>query len=154
MKKTLILLLISANAFAQDSSQRILSVTVQARDAAYMTALNIGSESFEPVYDDLKKKLRVANAPTGTTLVTMDSGLVVNYINIYSALSSMSYREAVYVFNRVSTALRNTGDAYLIRRLDELDNAAQASYNARVNEGYRRLRGARQIMQLRRRTNR
>ncbi len=147
-------LLFALNSFSQDSSQRLLSVTLQARDAAYITSLNVGNESFEPIYDDLKKKLRVANSPTGVTPVTIDSGLVINYIRVYQALLSTSYSQAAYLFTRVSTALRNTGDAYLIRKLDELDNEAQTSYNARVNEGYRRLRGARQIMQVRRRTNR
>lgn len=157
MKYIVIITLCLCNLCAKsqlDSSARIISVTMQARDWAYITSLNVNRENYEPIYDELKKKLRVGNAPTGVTPVTVDSGLVRDYLQLFSTIVNMSYGEAAFVFPRINTALRNTADAYLIRGMDGIQDAAETVYNARLQEGLRRMKGARQIMRVQRRVNR
>ncbi len=113
---------------------------------AFVTSLNVNSEHYEPIYDELKKKLRVVNAPAGTTPVTIDSGLVRDYLQLFSTMVTMDYGEALFVFSRINTALRNTADAYLISGMNDLQNNAEAVYTARLQEGMRRVKGVRQVM--------
>jgi len=120
MKYTLIfiLLLISLNLFAQETT--IISVTLEARDCEIIGGFTSG-DFYQDLDSSLKSKFRpAANAPSGTTNVTLGGVTAGVWLDVDKRLR----RDAACLvgnnnpYTRVETALRNTANAWLIAAMD------------------------------------
>jgi hypothetical protein len=87
MKKVLLLALVAftLQATAQDST-KIKNLPIMVRQLEYITSqlMNPDNDSLYQVYIDLRPKFRIANPPSGNTLVTIDSIPTVELANIYN----------------------------------------------------------------------
>lgn len=77
MKKILIVILffVAFKSNAQTDSTKIYNLPIMARQLEYVIGqcMNPNNDSLHQVYIDMRKNFRVANPPSGVTLVTIDS---------------------------------------------------------------------------------
>jgi hypothetical protein len=138
MKKThlLIITITSLAASGQiDSNFMKASITLQARDWLYIEAHIKNQDSFERLYDSIKSRVHVLLNPQSTVTAKIDSINVGNLISISDKLRNQNYGYSVFVFTRINTAIRGVSNAYLQRKLDEMDSAYTTFYeNLLINE--------------------
>lgn len=101
-----------------DSSAVKINVNIQARDLEYITAILPYSDEFEDAYDSAKIRFRVANPPTNTTTVSVDSVTVGTWLKIDRILQKDYISVGANVFSRVDAALRAKNNAWLTGQLD------------------------------------
>lgn len=82
---TLCFVAFTLQASAQDST-KIKGLQIMARQLEYITPLliNPDNDSLYQVYIDLRPKFRIANPPSGNTLVTIDSIPTAELANLYN----------------------------------------------------------------------
>lgn len=115
------LLLISGSIKAQSDSAKI-TVTIQARDCEYMGSFIAFHPDYEDLFDAMKLKFRVANPPTGTTNVVIDTIYTIQWVRVSERLRDDPYAIGGNVYSRVDAALRAINNSYLTSRLDALNN--------------------------------
>ncbi len=118
MKKiaTVILFLAALKCNAQDST-KIKGLQLQSRVIEYIISncMNPDNDSLYQVYIDLRPKYRIANPPSGATLVTIDSIPTVELSNLYFYVLSNS--DGMGMGNLVKTGLATVrvSNSYLDR---------------------------------------
>jgi len=137
MKKLIIILLFPFASYSQDST--VISVGAQTRDWEYATQFMYNSTALENIYDSVKIKFRVANPPTGNTVVTI-SGYTVDFYNLFERLKN----DAVSIKNgctsRIETLLRALNQPYLTGKLDAIDLADTQTFQTMRQFGRDKLR--------------
>lgn len=118
MKQTLfsILLLLSINAFSQDTT-KVKGLQLPARLLSYL-ATNIfvpNNDSLVQVYIDLRPKFRIQNPPTANTLVTIDSIPTVELASLYNYTLSNSDGMGVSALMKARLVTARSTNAYLDR---------------------------------------
>lgn len=118
MKKafSILIIFISARSFAQDTT-KVKGLQLQARLIEYLAPIimNPDNDSLYQVYIDLRPKFRIANPPTGTTLVTIDSIPTLDLAALYNyALSNSDGLSQGNTFKIQLTSVR-AANAYLER---------------------------------------
>ena len=90
---------------------------LQVRLIEYLTVnlLNPNNDSLYQVYIDLRPKFRIANPPSGNTLVTIDSIPTVELANLYNYALSNSEGIGFGNLMKTSIASARTSNAYLDR---------------------------------------
>lgn len=121
MKNILLaLLLISGSIKAQSDSAKI-TVTIQARDCEFIGSFVAFHPDFEDLFDAMKLKFRVANPPTGTANVVIDTIYTIQWVRVSERLRDDPYAIGGSVYSRVDVALRAISNSYLTGRLDALN---------------------------------
>lgn len=118
MKKIILAaaLLVSINAISQDTT-KIKGLQLQTRLIEYLIpmCMNNDNDSLLQVYIDLRPKFRIANPPTGTTLVTIDSIPTVELANLYNYALSNSDGMLQAGIMKTQIAAARTANSYLER---------------------------------------
>lgn len=132
MKKivVIILLLISTNAYSQDSMKIKTSLSLQVRDWLYLNSFLKYTPEFDNVYDSMKVKLRVAVSPNMTTVIKVDSVRQGQILRLAQIIREGIYGVVAIPYTRINNALR--ANAYLIGKIDQMDNNFSSQYSARV----------------------
>lgn len=139
MKKilTIILLTISLSAFAQDSVK--ITVSVQARDLAYIYKLISTQEVTEDLFDSAKVKFRPpVSPPNQTTPIQIRDIEIRAWISIINSLKRDFVALSGNVTSRVDANLRAAGNSYLNGVLDGINASIQATLNSTTNSGYQK----------------
>lgn len=126
MKTTLITLSIflSLKSFGQVDSTRLkTSVSMQVRDWLFLNSYLKNNHEYENIYDSVKAKIRIANAPNLTTVIRVDSIRNIQIVKLATIIKGGNYGSVVFVHSRINAALR--ASPYLIRQIDAID----ANYN-------------------------
>jgi len=131
MKYILILLLISSAATAQDST-KVKNLPIMVRQLEYIASqlINIDNDSLYQVYIDLRPKFRIKNAPTGNTLVTIDSIPTVELAALYNYCLSNSDGMGYGSQFKTTIASARTANSYL----DRLCTAYELQWTERLIE--------------------
>lgn len=116
-----ILLLIPLFSFPQSDSAKI-TVTIQARDCEYMGFFISHHEDYEDLFDAMKTKFRVANPPSGTNNVVIDTIYTIQWLRVSERLRADPHAIGGNVYSRVDAALRAINNVYLTSRLDEMNS--------------------------------
>ncbi len=115
-----ILIFTSFQTFSQVASLKLkTSVSLQVRDWLYLNSYLKNNHEYENIYDSVKAKLRVAVAPTMTTVIKADSIKNGQIIKLATIIKGGSYGNVIFVYSRINAALRET--PYLIRQIDGID---------------------------------
>jgi hypothetical protein len=131
MKTLLIILLLSPLiGLAQvDSAAVKINVSIQARDLELIAALLPYSEEFEQAYDATKIKFKVANPPTNTTNVAVDSVTVGSWFTIWTILKRNPYALGASADSRVETILKAKNNVWLTAKINQYIADGTAHYN-------------------------
>lgn len=144
MKQLFILLLFvlpfASNAQGVDSNAIRVPVALQIRDWYKVESIVHNREQYETLYDTLKAGLRASGAGATSTVVATRNVSIRNILGIAQAIRQAPYSDAFFYFTRINTAFRNISNAYLQRKLDELDEAYEAQYNQTLLNEYNRVR--------------
>lgn len=137
MKKLITILLLSPLfGFAQiDSSLVKINVSIQARDAEYIGSFISFKEEYDELFDGLKLKMRIANAPTGNTLVAIDSISVKTWLDVSNHIRKDYIAIQGGVFTRVDALLRVKNNGYLTRLLNDANTFDIRQYTERRQIG-------------------
>jgi len=144
-------LFISLTGFSQvDSSKLNVTTTMQFRDWAFLigeNAIDLTSVTGENLYDKIKTSVRSNAGITATVAIASDTMDAQAALNLSIALRDKRFMPASYHWTRINTALRGStgvGAAWLVRRLDLLDDLDQADDTRRMLRGINRLKGIQQ----------
>lgn len=113
---------------------------LEARDAEYIGSLFVFNQPLQEfLYFDIRDKYRSAGAPTGTTVLRMDSVKVSTLVYLSQALRNSAYQGSKNVYSRINAAIRACNNSFLSRHLDLLDKKEEYEYNTALQEGRRKL---------------
>lgn len=142
MKKLfLILFFLPLFAKAQtDTSEIKINVSLQARDCEYIASAINYSPEYEFLFDAMKSKFRVNNAPTGNTLVALDSITIGTWLNIFSILRNDPVAINSAYYSRYEAALTAVNNLYLKSKMDEMIANEQTTLTNRRQQGRQKLR--------------
>jgi hypothetical protein len=142
MKKIfiLVLLVVSLNCFAQvDSAHTTITVSVQARDLAYIANFT----SIDPIFEDLdstmKTKFRVTSPPSGTTTVSIPGIQVRAWLTIFIRLLNDPIAVNANVLSRIQTVLNGSANGWIVFRISRETNNMVNQMQAAVQAGAARL---------------
>lgn len=141
MKTLIFFLLISLTGFSQvDSSKIKITVSLQARDCEYLGSFVPFNENYEDIFDGIKAKFRVANSPTGNTVVQIDTVQIIQWINVSVKIRSDAIAILAGIHTRLDNALRAVNIDYLTNRLNVYATADTTTYTSNRNLGRFKLR--------------
>jgi hypothetical protein len=144
MKKIIIPLFISLfslSSFAQESADSAkISVTLQARDCEYLGFFVAHNMDYEDLFDAIKSKFRVTNAPSGTNSVVIDSIYIIQWLRVSQRLRDDPYAIGGNVYSRVDAALRALNNSHLTSRLNEMNDMDTEIFMGRRQLGRFKLR--------------
>lgn len=137
MKKLITILLLSPLfGFAQiDSSAVKINVSIQARDAEYIGSFISFKEEYDELFDQFKLKMRIANAPTGNTVVAIDSISVKTWLSVSNHIRKDYIAIQGGVHTRLDAILRAKNNAYLTRLLNDSNTFDTRQYTDRRQIG-------------------
>lgn len=144
MKKLLFILIMlaSLSAYSQtDTTKLKTSLSLQVRDWLYLNSFLKNTPEFENVYDSMKVKLRVANSPTLTTTIKVDSIRNGQVIRLAQIMKQGAYGIVVLPYSRINTALR-ASSTWVATKVDAMDTDYITQYNTRVQSELDDLRSA------------
>lgn len=141
MKKLIILLFLFAGAASAqiDSSLVKINASIQARDVQLIAALIPYSEEYEDPYYAARIKFKVANPPTNTTAVSIDSVTVGTWLNVWLILKRNPYAIGASADSRVETVLRAKNNVWLTAKMNAMIADATSYYNTLKELGFKRL---------------
>lgn len=126
-----ITLFLSVQSFGQvDSLKLKTSVSLQVRDWLYLNSYLKNNHEYENIYDSVKAKLRIAVAPTMTTVIKADSIKNGQIIKLATIIKGGAYGNVIFIYTRINNALRAT--PYLTRQIDGIDQNYTDQYNQAV----------------------
>lgn len=102
-----------------DSAQIKINTSIQVRDAEYLGSFISFKEEYEDLFDAIKSKLRIPNAPTNTTLITVDSVTVGVWYKVMNHIRKDHIAIQGGIFTRLDAIVRAKNNAYLNRLLNE-----------------------------------
>jgi hypothetical protein len=142
MKKilSLLLLIIPAISFCQDSSRLKPSVTLQARDCEFIASFIQLETKFVDLDSVLISKFRITTSPTGTDNVVIPAVENRVWIDIYRRLSLSSVALRQNTFTRFETALTATAHTWLTSRITANQTDNQDQFSATRKYGRERLK--------------
>lgn len=109
---------------------------LEARDAEFISSLFVYNKPLQDFFfNDIRYRFRTAGAPTGTTVIQIDSVKIGTLMFLSTALRSSAYRGAKIVYNRIDIAIRNCKSSFLANYLEQLDKKEVDDYNAILLEG-------------------
>lgn len=120
---TAITLFLFIQSFSQVDSMKMKTgpFNIQARDAELITILLINQEIFDDFFDDVAKQFRVANQPTGNTIIRVDSVKVGTLVLLSGALRGLPYSTSKQLYSRIDGAIRACTNSYLQNQLNLMD---------------------------------
>lgn len=128
-----------------DSSAQKVSFNLRVSDVCYLTTvINLQSKDIERQYDSLKKAFRnpvILAQLTDSTILHIDSVAISALLRVSLRLRATERFFTAGVFERFHAALRATGNAYLIAKLNELDADDQIRVKDIMNRGKNQLMG-------------
>lgn len=145
MKNIIIILLalMPFYSFSQvDSSAIKINVSVQARDCEVIASFISHRELYEDLFDAIKTKFRVANAPSNTTAIQVDSVSIGTWILVSEILRKDYISIQANAFSRIDALLRAKNVPYLTRLLNQGNQADIAHYQTIRAIGRQKLRRA------------
>lgn len=145
MKNIIIILLalMPFYSFSQvDSSAIKINVSVQARDCEVIASFISHRELYEDLFDAIKTKFRVTNAPSNTTSIQVDSVSIGTWILVSDILRKDYISIQANAFSRIDALLRAKNVPYLTRLLNQGNQADIAHYQTIRAIGRQKLRRA------------
>lgn len=124
MKSILFALLLFATVVkAQDNEETKVTVILQARDCEFIGLYVAHAPEFEELFDAMKAKFRIASPPSGTTVVTIDTIPIGQWLNVSAKLRTASYAIIGSVWARYDAALRTASNTFMTAQLNAMDAA-------------------------------
>ncbi len=144
MKKIILSLLVFVSLSVKsqtyvDSLNQKTSVSLQVRDWLYLNSFLANNEEFENVYDSMKIKLRVAVAPTLTTVIAVSDIKNGQVLSLAKILKQGAYGVVVFPYTRIDNALK-AANAFTLLYINAMDAEYTTKYNNRVQFELDRLR--------------
>lgn len=128
---TTIIIFLSLNSFGQVDSTRLkTAISLQVRDWLFLNSYLKNSHEYENIYDSVKAKLRIAVAPTLTTVIRVDSIRNFQIVKLATIIKGGAYGNVIFVYSRINNALKTT--PYLTRQIDAIDDTYTNQYNQAV----------------------
>lgn len=123
-----------------DSSTIKITVSAQARDIEFFTGYTFGNPAYELLFDATKTKFRVANPPTNTTIVQIDTIEAGTWLSLLNDLRQDPIAIQAGIINRIEAAVRAAGNTWVNNTLITGNAAQIAQAIGRRLEGRKRLR--------------
>ena len=118
------------------------TLSLQARDWFYLSAFMRGFETYDGISFELKTQMQIANPPSGTTLVTINSHPLGKILNLFQEIYMNNGKEiGKSIVNRVRTALLNLGTQEITDYFTNLDSESIVLENNIQEIGRKWLRG-------------
>lgn len=139
MKKAILLLFVLASLICKSQDSVRVIISVQARDVEYIGSFLYHDNNSEDLYDTLKRKFRIANPPTGNTIVSV-SGYTQDWISVLSRLNNDPTAIKALCTKRVTDLLRAVNQTYLTNKLNAMDTADADTFQSMRQFGRSKLR--------------
>lgn len=141
MKYIIVILFMIVSVVGKSQDSTNVTLSVRASDLSYIASMALNGISTEAIYDSMKAKFRVANPPTGNTLVPV-TAVTMDWLLIYATLKGDAIALKGLCTSRLETLLRAVNQVYLTGKLDALDTADVNTFMVRILDGRFKLRRA------------
>lgn len=142
--KNLLIILLAISPFLgysqTDSAALKISLSIQARNAEYIVSQISNKDEYEDLYDSAKAKFRVANPPLNNIVIDIDNVETHLWLSIMNIVRKDYLAIQAGIFIRMDAILRAKNNAFIIRKLNEMNSLDTKAYQEARTAGRNRLR--------------